>query len=264
MKIDQVAVQLYTVREYLKNREDYDHSLKKIAEIGYRSVQISGPRPIPEKEIAELCRQHGLTINSSHEDATLLLENPQQAVENLKALGCKYTAYPFPRGLNLENPDAVDSRIRQLNEVGRILSESGQTLCYHNHNHEFRKVNGQIILERIYKISNPEYIQAELDTYWIQMGGGNPVQWCQAMSGRLPLLHLKDVRINRENKPEFAEVGEGNLNFKEIVAAAGDAGCKWFIVEQDICPGNPFDSLAKSFAYICKHLVSDKIKSQRE
>ncbi len=74
--------------------------------------------------------------------------------------------------------------------------------------------------------------------------------------GRLPLLHMKDYMVNDENAPQFAEIGVGNLPWPQIIAAAEESGCEWFIVEQDTCPGDPFDSLQISFDYIRANLVS--------
>lgn len=255
MKIEQVAVQLYTLRNHIKTAEDYDASLRKIAEIGYPSVQVSGPRPISPKEIAELCAKHGLSINSSHEDSNLILEEPEQAVANLNDLGCEHTAYPFPKGVDFGDADSVDTFIEKLNAAGKVFAEAGKTLSYHNHNHEFRKLGDEIILDRIYRKTDPKFLQGEPDTYWIQMGGGNPEAWCRKLAGRLPLLHLKDFRTTEDNKPTFAEIGNGVLDFKAIVAAAEEAGCQWYIVEQDACPGDPFDSLAQSFRHIRDNLA---------
>jgi sugar phosphate isomerase/epimerase len=111
-------------------------------------------------------------------------------------------------------------------------------------------------LDRIYDGTSKDALQGEPDTYWVQYGGGDAVEWCEKLKGRLPLLHLKDYQTNSENTAHMCEIGSGNLNFKKIVAAAEAAGCEWFIVEQDSCPGDPLDSLEKSFRYIQENLVA--------
>jgi sugar phosphate isomerase/epimerase len=121
---------------------------------------------------------------------------------------------------------------------------------------EFRKVDGRLVLDVLYSETDPNNLQGEIDTYWVQYGGGNPVEWCAKLSGRLPLLHLKDYRISAEHTPEFAEIGYGNLNWTEIVKTAEASGCEWFIIEQDTCPGDPFDSLKMSFDFTAEHLCS--------
>ena len=256
MKIEQVAVQLYTVRDHLKTAEDYQESLQKIAEIGYKSVQISGPRPISESEIAALCHQKGLAINSSHEDSDLILQDPAKVVENLEAFGCRYTAYPYPKGVDFSSADSLRSLIERLDKAGAFLAEDGKVLTYHNHavelEHEF---DGVPVLELIYSKTDPRNLQGEIDTYWIHEGNSSPEAWCARLRDRLPLLHIKDHRIDEEGKAQFAEIGHGTLDFRTIIATAEASGCEWFIVEQDTCPGDPFASLEKSFRYIRDNLV---------
>jgi sugar phosphate isomerase/epimerase len=129
-------------------------------------------------------------------------------------------------------------------------------LTYHNHDNEFYKIEGKTVLDWIYDESSPENLQGEIDTYWVQAGGGNPASWCRKLKNRLPLLHLKDFAMTKENKHVFAEIGYGTLEFPEIIREAEASGCEWFIIEQDVCPGDPFESLAKSFAYTVEHLLS--------
>jgi sugar phosphate isomerase/epimerase len=255
MKIEQVAVQMYTIRDHLGTPEAYQESLQKIADIGYRSVQVSGPRPISEAEIASLCAEKGLVINSSHEDSELILQNPQQVVENLDAFGCRYTAYPYPKGIDFKSRESVEGLIQGLNAAGKVLRESGKVLTYHNHAVELEQLEGVPILERIYSQTDPEYLQGEIDTYWIHAGESSPEAWCARLRERLPLLHIKDYAIGDDGKPRFAEIGQGILDFPTIIATAEASGCQWFIVEQDTCPGDPFVSLESSFRYIRDHLV---------
>lgn len=255
MKIEQVAVQLFTLRDHLQTPEDYQASLQKVADIGYRSVQVSGPRPISEAEIASLCAEKGLVINSSHENADLILADPHQVVENLEAFGCRYTAYPFPKGIDFSSVDSVTALIGKLDASGKVLKQAGKVLTYHNHAVELELLGGVPILEIIYGETDPQYLQGEIDTYWIHAGGSSPAAWCARLRDRLPLLHIKDFALDESGKPRFAEIGQGILDFKTIIATAEASGCEWFIVEQDLCPGDPFDSLEMSFRYISDNLV---------
>jgi len=181
--------------------------------------------------------------------------SPKPKVERLAALGTKYTAYPYPAGVDFSDPSHVENLIAKLDAAGAVLRAAGQVLTYHNHANEFFRVAGKPLLETIYARTHPQNLQSEIDTYWVQAGGGNPVEWCTRLKNRLPLLHLKDYAVDATGKPHFAEIGYGNLDFKAIIAAAEASGCEWFIVEQDSCPGNPFDSLKKSFDYIKANLV---------
>jgi sugar phosphate isomerase/epimerase len=255
MNIEQVAVQLYTLRDQLTTPEDYQESLQKVADIGYKSVQVSGPRPISESQIAALCAEKGLVINSSHEDSELILKNPEKVVENLEAFGCRYTAYPYPKDIDFSSRDSVKALIEGLDASGKVLADAGKVLTYHNHALELEMLDGMPILEIIYGQTDPRYLQGEIDTYWIHAGGSSPQAWCARLRDRLPLLHIKDYAIADDGKPRFAEIGQGELDFQTIIATAEASGCQWFIVEQDTCPGDPFVSLEMSFKYIYDNLV---------
>ena len=250
MKITQVAAQLYTLRDFLKTPADIATSLTKVRAIGYQAVQVSGMGAIAEEELVKICRDNGLTICATHEGSNKILDEPQAIVARLQKLSCKYTAYPFPGGIQFETLAQMKEFAARLNAAGKVLHDAGQVLTYHNHQTEFRRIRNKPALEWIYKYTDPQYLQAEPDTFWLQNGGADPVAWCKKLKNRLPLLHMKDYTINASNQPTFAEVGNGNLNWKKIIAAAEKSGCQWFIVEQDTCPGDPFDSLRQSFEYI--------------
>jgi sugar phosphate isomerase/epimerase len=133
-------------------------------------------------------------------------------------------------------------------------------LLYHNHNMELRRVDGRLVLEMIFAQTDPRFLASELDTYWIQAGGGDPVAWCRKLKGRLPILHMKDygVQDTWETVPGsvFKEIGKGNLGWVEICAAAEESGCRTFVVEQDAnwIGGNPFESLRVSFDFVRESL----------
>lgn len=256
MKINQVAIQLYTLRDFCKTSAEYAATLRRVREIGYQSIQISGVGPIPPAELRSIAEGEGLTICATHEPAQTILENPEQVVERLAALGTKYTAYPYPAGIDFSDASHVDRLIAGLDASGAVLRAAGQVLTYHNHANEFSLVGGKTLLETIYARTNPENLQGEIDTYWVQAGGANPVEWCAKLNRRLPLLHLKDYAVAPDGKPFFAEIGYGNLDFKSIIAAAEASGCQWFIVEQDSCPGDPFVSIKKSFNHINANLLN--------
>jgi sugar phosphate isomerase/epimerase len=255
MKINQVAAQLYTLRDQIKTPADIAVSMKKVREIGYTSVQVSGMGPIEESELMKILDGEGLTCCATHEPGDVIRKSPEIVVERLNKLSCKYTAYPYPSGVDFSNPNDVSSLASDLDKAGAALREAGQVLGYHNHAIEFLRVGGKTLLETIYDTTNSENLVGEIDTYWVQYGGGDPVAWCERLAGRLPLIHLKDYGYLPENKPAFAEIGCGNLDFKKIVSAAEASGCEWFIVEQDTCSGDPFDSLKMSFDYIRDHLA---------
>lgn len=257
MKLDQIAIQLYTLRDFLKTPDDFAQSCRKIAEIGYRAVQVSAVdyQAVPPGEIARICAEYGLTICATHEKGRLILDEPNQVIDRLGELGASLTAYPSPEESYFTTEAAFGEFLSKLNAAGERLLAAGFTLAYHNHHIEFRKLQEKVLLERIFEETSSRFLQGEPDTYWIQYGGGDPIAWCHRLAGRLPIIHLKDYRVNDKNEVTLCEVGNGNLNMPGIIAAAEQAGCQWFCVEQDTCPGDPFESIRFSFEYLSR-LVS--------
>ena len=149
--------------------------------------------------------------------------------------------------MNFLDLNILDKFIEDINIAGSIFSKANKVLCYHNHALEFQKINNEIILERIYKNTDNIYIQGEPDVYWIQKGGHDPISWCKKLKNRLPLIHLKDFIMLNEHESYYAEIGNGNLDIKNIIKEAELSGCNWYIVEQDECQGDPFISIETSF-----------------
>lgn len=254
MNLSQVAAQLYTLRDFTKTPSDIAQTLGRVRAIGYQSVQVSGTGPIDEAKLLQMARDNGLSICATHEAIDALLNTPEQVIERLQKLECKHTALGFPSGVDLASLEGVTEFARRFESSAEKFAAAGLSLSHHNHHQEFRKIGDQTVMDILFQ--NTKTLGFELDTYWVQFGGANPTSWCQKVAGRSPLLHLKDYAVNSEDKPVFAEIGQGNLEFSSIIAAAEAGGCEWFIVEQDTCPGDPFDSLQISFDYIKSNLVA--------
>lgn len=257
-KLEQFAVILYTLRDFVKTPEDFKTTLDKVAAIGYKAIQVSGMAKdvLPAEEIAAEAAKRGLTICATHEPGVDILDDTEAVIARLKTLGTQYTAYPFPAGVDFADEASVQNLITKLDLAGEKMAAAGLVLTYHNHAHELYRSGGTTLLERIYAQTGPKHLQGEIDTHWIQRGGADPIKWIERLHGRLPLLHLKDYKVDASGVADYAEIGQGNLDFPAIVAAAEKAGCQWYIVEQDTCPGDPFESIKISFDYIKANLCS--------
>jgi sugar phosphate isomerase/epimerase len=250
MKTEQIAIQLYTLRDFTATPADFAATLRRVREIGFHAVELAGTAGLPPAEAAKIVRDADLQICSSHESPRMILENPQQVVDRLGEFGITHAAYPWPDGIDFSNAKHVDNLIAGLDAAGAVMRRAGMTLCYHNHAHEFFQRDGRTVLEEIFALTAPEHLQAELDIHWVQAGGGDPAETCLRLAGRLPLLHVKDFSVTAQGERQFAEIGYGNLNIPEIIAAAEAVGCQWFIVEQDTCAGDPFECIARSLDYL--------------
>lgn len=237
----QLAVQMYTVREYTKTPSDIAQTMKRIREIGYRAVQASALGPIDPKELRSIADGEGITICATHVAWERLRDEPDSVLEDHHVWDCDLTAIPsLPR--EYRNAAGYSKFAEEASEVGRYLAKNGLTLGYHNHSFEFERFGEQNGLEILFSQSDTQALVGELDTYWVQHGGGDVVHWINTLQGRLPFIHLKDMTIQNDQQI-MAEVGEGNLYWPRIIEACRQAGVRWYIVEQDICQRDPFDSL---------------------
>lgn len=252
MKKSQIAAQLYTLRDYIKTPADIAQSMKKVKAIGFDAVQVSGMGPIDEVELMKILDGEGLICCATHENGAKICDETDWVINRLRKLRCKYTAYPYPHIHPKTMAEALDLAAK-LQAAAVKMAAAGQVLCYHNHAIEFEKIDGRYLLELLY--DNAPAMQAEIDTFWIQAGGNNPVDWVRKFpKGRQPLLHLKDFGII-DNERAMRPVGSGNLNWHEIIPAAEAAGVEYFIIEQDVCQKCPFESLTDSFNYLTENFV---------
>jgi len=244
MSTSQLAAQLYTVRDFTKTPADISKTMKKVKQLGYDAVQCSAVGAVAPGELKRIVDGEGLTICATHTDYEQMRTDPQSVINQHQLWECKYTTISsIP--VSHRNAEGFFSFAREASEVARHLAESALNLSYHNHSFELEKFNGRTGLEILYEESDSNYFNSELDTYWIQHGGGDPVTWIRKLKGRAPTIHLKDMAM-RGSTQLFAEVGEGNLNWTTILEACKEAGVEWYIVEQDTCQRDPFESLGMS------------------
>jgi sugar phosphate isomerase/epimerase len=228
----QLAAQLYTIREFTQTAEGFAESMAKVRAIGYTAVQVSAIGPIPHEQVKAIVDEVGLTICITHIGQDRLWNEPDDVIAQHQLWDCKHVAIgSMPRPYRADQAGFLRFA-KEASAVGKQLHEAGLTFSYHNHSFEFVRFGKRTGLDLLYEESDPRYLQAELDTYW--------------MKGRMPVVHLKDMVIV-EDEPTMAEIGEGNLNWPAILAACAEAGVEWYAIEQDICRRNPFESLKISY-----------------
>lgn len=237
-----LAAQMYTVREFCKTPKGIAESLKKVRAMGYKAAQLSGLGPIETDELKRICDGEGLTICATHVKFAELRDDTEAQIEYHKALGCDNPAIGGLPGDCRGSGEGFARFAKEADQVGEKLAKAGLTFSYHNHSFELERLDGRVGLDIIYGGTRPETLKAEIDTYWIQHGGGDPAAWIDKLSDRIVLLHLKDMTMHGTEQ-FFAEVGEGNMNWERILEAARNAGTRWYIVEQDRCERDPFESL---------------------
>lgn len=263
-----IGLQLYTVRDAMQ--KDPAATLAKVAKTGFNSVEgatYTGSQKfygMDVKTFAALLKQDGLIMPSSHyrlgEDKEngkdvqgTMLHGWDKAVEDAKAAGVQYMVCAWLSPAERGNIDHYKLLAEHLNKAGEACKKAGIQLCYHNHDFEFEKNNGELPFEVLLNNTDKDLVKFELDLYWATKAGHDPVTLFNANEGRYPLWHVKDMDSTPQKA--FTEVGNGTIDFKRIFQNADKAGMKYFFVEQDVTPGDPFDSVSKSIAYIKQNLI---------
>jgi sugar phosphate isomerase/epimerase len=234
MRQDQIAVQLYTVRELMA--ADLAGTLGAVSGAGYRAVELAGLPPIRDEELRDLLSAAGLEPMASHEPLESLRVDLDRVLDRMGVLGCPRIVVPWLPEAERSTVDGARALARELAGIARASLARGIRLGYHNHAFEFAPLDGttvwQVLLDEL-----PPEVDLELDVYWAAIGGRDPVELIEGLDERLRLLHMKD----RAPGPEPADVtpGDGILDWPAITAAATERGVAWFVVEED----NPVDAI---------------------
>lgn len=245
MDASQLAAITYTLRSLTTSADATDRIFGELKSFGYAAIEACGVESMDDAALRAAAERHGLRIVSSHCNGATLVSDPASLVPKARALGISRLVYPFPHR-RVESTGDLRDWIGGIANAGEVLAAAGIQLCYHNHHHEFRRLDGRTLMDWLADEIPATALAFELDTYWVQFGGGSPVAWLERLAGRVPLLHLKDYQVDAETKPAFAEMGAGNLDWAGIFRAAAAAGVEWYIVEQDTTPGDPLDSVRQS------------------
>ena len=266
-KSSTIGLQLYTVRDAMG--KDPKATLARVAEIGYNSLEgatYTGTEKfygMSPKEFKDVLKQNGQVMYSSHYmlgEAKFngnaikgtMLNDWDKAVDDAAEVGLKYMVCAFLMESERGDLDQYKKVVDHLNTAGERCKKSGIQLCYHNHNFEFEK-QGDTYPYDILLSADKDLVKMEMDIYWVTKAGMDPLQLFKEHPGRFPLWHVKDM--DKSADKGFTEVGNGVINFKEIFQHKNEAGMKYFYVEQDKTPGDPFVSIKESIDYIKKNLV---------
>jgi sugar phosphate isomerase/epimerase len=260
-KIHNLGVQLYTVRDQLK--QDFDGTLAKVAAIGYKEVEFAGYFDHSPKEVRAAIDHHGLKSPSCHVQYDVLGEDKWPAqIESAKIIGQDYIVCPWiPEDLR-KQPDIWQKAAETFNRAGEASKKAGVQFAYHNHWFEFLPVNGKLPYDLLLEQCDPKLVKMELDLCWITVAGADPIKYFDRYPGRFPLVHVKDIKkmpkISEAGGQDFGDslqdmtaVGSGIIDWKRIFAQSDKAGIKHYIVEHDK-PTDPFDSITKSYEYLEK------------
>lgn len=226
-----IALQLYTVRD--QTALDFAGTVRRVAELGYAGVELAGDGGLAAEEMAALLAETDLKLAGNHVPLDRMASSLDEVIAYNQAIGATYVGVPF-LGNEHRSEAGYRAAAEAMNRVGAAFRDAGMALYYHNHAFEFEPLNGTTGMEILLAETDPELVGFECDVYWVQYGGQDPAAFIEANAGRFPLVHLKDM-VGQGDQRTFAEVGEGRIDFSGIFAAAEAQGVAWYIVEQDIC-----------------------------
>jgi len=242
-----IALQLYSLRA--ETRSDFAGTLRRVAAMGYDAVELPATGNPAAAELAALLDDLGLSVAALHARLQDLEQNLDAVIARAQQLSCGYIVCPkLPLGPDRYRAAGQQAAARRFNRIGAACVAQGVQFCYHNHTWEFRQFGGTTALEILLAQTDPAHVQIELDVYWAQAAGHDPVALVRQLAGRVPLLHLKDMR--GRFRRSFTELGRGRIDIPALVAAAEQSGTAWLIVEQDRFTRPPLESVRLSLEYL--------------
>lgn len=242
MKPFGVALQLYTVREALEG--DFLGGLRNVADIGYKFVEFAGFGGHSATEVSRVLRECGLRASGAHAPISIL-DNPEPVIAELREIGCTQATIPsIPEEMRPDLQGWVGAA-KRIDESALLLATEGIELGYHNHAFEFGDTHG---FETI--VESAPNANLQLDVFWATVAGEDPIGWIDRLHGRLPSIHCKDLGADGVD----IELGDGVLDFAEILRAAERAGTRTLVVEMDTPRLEPMESARRSLIGLQKVL----------
>jgi sugar phosphate isomerase/epimerase len=246
--LSKIGVQLYTLRREMD--KDFEGSLQKVAAIGYNEVEFAGYYNRTPQQVKEILVRYGLEAPSAHVSLADLRMKLDASIDAAKVIGHKLLVCPYLDQQDRKTIDDYKRHAETFNKAAAACQKAGIEFGYHNHDFEFIPIDGKVPLDVLLAETDKDLVKIELDLYWIKKGNQDALDYMKKYPGRFIAFHVKDM--DNTPKKSFTEVGRGIINFKDIFAHGKSAGVKYFIVEQDQCPGSPFDSIKISHDYLRK------------
>jgi sugar phosphate isomerase/epimerase len=225
---DKISIQLYTLRSILE--VDLEPNLEALADIGYRKVELAGTYGRSAAEFRKILDKYHLRATSTHVGIDGV--DLDQAIADAKTLGNKRSIVAYANYPTLAEWREFAGR---LEVAGKAYRRAGIGFGYHNHAHEFQAIDGVRPWDVITRGTTRRNVNLEMDLYWVVTGEAEPIREFWKVAGRVKQYHVKD----RADDGGFADLGEGNIDFRRIFRATWPLEVEEYIVEND----EPVDAL---------------------
>ncbi len=249
----EIGIQLYSLRNQFK--ENIPETLELISSWGITTIEGGeNTYGMAQDEFIELLKQNGLSVASVGTNLEELRDEPMKAVERAKAFGAKYAMCPWiPHNGNNFTIKDIKKATQIFNKAGEQLKNERIQLVYHPHGYEFRSYKDGTLFD--YMASNAEHFDFEMDMYWVQHGGEDPVALLERYPNKFKLMHLKDMQkgtIGNDTGHSDVEtnvvLGTGMIDVKTLVLKGRELGVEYMFIEDE--SSQVVNQVPKSLAFL--------------
>ncbi len=254
-----IALNLYALRHHLKTDHQIVDALQHLKDMGYDAIQLSGFSDWTYDRIALIaatCKELGIDIAGTHPRLTSLDNIAPSLIEQHKMLHTNIMGIgSMPEKYNRQDLTHYQDFILSCHRSARLLSEQGITLTYHHHAFEFSKIQGLYPMDIILQTMHQSPLMLEVDVYWLQYAGINPLTFIQKHHQYIAMLHIKDMKIaitgHWGTMQQFCPIGEGNIQYRQLISQLRTLDIPWIIIGQDEFYGaDPYEELRKSLSFV--------------
>jgi sugar phosphate isomerase/epimerase len=238
-----ISIQLYTLRDQCE--KDFRGVIERVADIGYAGVELAGLYGLSADEVRKLVEDNGMHVSSTHVQGRVDGDDVDKIADEAAATGAPYMVVPFLPPDRFTEAESVKKLAERISRAVDPASSRGMKLAYHNHNFEFVQVDGRTAYDVFVEALDPRIV-LEVDIYWAQTGGADPVALVERLGPRAPLLHVKDGPCTPTDA--MLAVGDGKVDVPAVLNA-NDA-VEWHIVELDRFDGDMWDAVRRSYDYL--------------
>lgn len=232
-RVERVGLQLYTLRREMA--ENFEATLARVADLGFKEMEFAGYFGRSASDVRRVLERNGLTSPAAHIQLTAVRSNLQGEIDYAAELGQTYIVIPSLPD-DERSLDDYKRHAQTLNSAGEAARQAGLKMGYHNHDFEFARTGGQTHYDVLLNETDPELVDFEMDLFWINVAGSDPLAYFASHPGRFTMLHVKD----RDTHGRMADVGLGTIDFAGLFSNVDTAGFRHYFVEHD----NPGDGLA--------------------
>jgi sugar phosphate isomerase/epimerase len=252
-----IGLQLWSLRRDL-DAGDVPATLSRARALGIRHVETAGLAGLTQREFREALDGADLVCRSVHADYERFANEASSLLVEASGLGATYVVCPWiphdeATGLTR---DVALRACSVFDDVGREAATRGMRVAYHCHGYEFVRSDEGTLLDTIARHTDPAHVFFEVDVFWAKAGGADPAEVIVSLAGRVPFLHLKDMRRGlalppaSSSAPDDADVvaGTGQLDFPSILRAAWKNGAEILYVEDE--SARPWEQIPQTLRYL--------------